>query len=322
MKHLVASLFCAFTTLSLCAQTKPVRLHFALPEHSGSLTFAPAQWTVTELSAKPNGNELGIRARQGDVQMLAFLFTWPEKAPLTSSSCRDEMLQSLRVPADVLSEKREITNHDGTKVALVTINSPAKDKEVWHHIRAFTASDDLCADISFSSQQPINRASIEQILSTLQFDSLSKPSFTDAFFYATILWDHHQLDGATKAFEVALSHVETSDDPEKWRRVVVDQLAMSYGMAGDLRHSRAVNEAAIARDPSYPLYYYNLACADAEEGNVAAAHEHLQQAFDRRSKTLPNEKFPDPATDDSFLKLKSNKQFWAFVQSISNQEKN
>ena len=105
-----------------------------------------------------------------------------------------------------------------------------------------------------------------------------------------------------------------------WRRVVVDQLAMSYGMAGDLKRSRAINETAIAKDPDYPLYYYNLACADAEEGNATSAREHLKEAFDRRANTLPNE--PDPATDDSFLKLKGDKQFWSFVQDISTQEKN
>jgi len=322
MSHLFASLIFILAAASLGAQANPAPLRLALPEHNGSLTFAPTQWTVTELSAKSNGNEMGIRAKEGDLQMLAFLFLWSDKAPLTSTSCRDEMLQSVRVPADALSNRREITAHDGTKIALVSINPPAKGKETWHHVRAFTASDDLCADISFSSQQPINTAGIEQILRALRFDPHTTPNFTDTLFYATILWEHHQLPGAAKAYEAALARVGTSDDPVKWRRVVVDQLAMSYGMAGDLKHSRAVNETAIEQDPNYPLYYYNLACADAEEGNAAAAHGHLQQAFDRRANALPNEKLPDPTTDDSLLKLKSNKQFWAFAQSISNQEKN
>ena len=62
-------------------------------------------------------------------------------------------------------------------------------------------------------------------------------------------------------------------------------------------------------DPDYPLYYYNLACADAEQGKAADAKLHLQQAFDRKANTIPVEKLPDPTQDDSILKLKINKEF-------------
>jgi hypothetical protein len=92
-------------------------------------------------------------------------------------------------------------------------------------------------------------------------------------------------------------------------------------MSGDLKQSRAVNQAAIVKDPSYPLYYFNLACADAESGDAAGARAHLQQAFDRRANTIKGESLPDPAADDSIQKLKSNKEFWDFVQGLSKQLK-
>jgi hypothetical protein len=91
---------------------------------------------------------------------------------------------------------------------------------------------------------------------------------------------------------------------------------MSLGMSGDLKNSRAVAEMAIAADPDYPLNYYNLACADAEEGKASDAKIHLQQAFDRRANVLKGESMPDPSKDDSFLKLKKNKEFWAFVLAL------
>ncbi len=105
------------------------------------------------------------------------------------------------------------------------------------------------------------------------------------------------------------------------RRFLVDQLSMSYGMAGDIARSRKINEEAIARDPRYPIYYYDLACADAEEGKADAARAHLQQAFDRRGNVLPGETFPDPASDDSFARLRDNEEFWNFVTQLSNEEK-
>ncbi|HXC97386.1 MAG TPA: hypothetical protein VNU92_16915 [Edaphobacter sp.] len=91
---------------------------------------------------------------------------------------------------------------------------------------------------------------------------------------------------------------------------------MSNGISGQIKQSRAVNESAIKADPDYPLYYYNLACADAEQGHAADAKLHLQQAFDRKANLIPGEKLPDPTKDDSILKLRKNKEFWAFVEAL------
>ena len=82
-----------------------------------------------------------------------------------------------------------------------------------------------------------------------------------------------------------------------------------------------VNEAAIAKDPEYPMYYFNLSCADAEAGDPGAARTHLQQAFDRRPHTLESETFPDPTTDDSLQKLRKDEAFWSLAQQISQQLK-
>ena len=91
---------------------------------------------------------------------------------------------------------------------------------------------------------------------------------------------------------------------------------MSLGMSGDFKDSRAVAENAIATDPDYPLNYYNLACADAEQGDATSAKLHLQQAFDRQANVLKGESMPDPTKDDSILKLKKNEAFWAFVLTL------
>jgi hypothetical protein len=115
--------------------------------------------------------------------------------------------------------------------------------------------------------------------------------------------------------------VNQSDDPLKFRRVVTDELSMSLGISGDLKGSREVNEAAIAKDPEYPLYYYNLSCADAEAGDPRAARTHLQLAFDRRAHTLKGETFPDPTEDDSLQKLRKDDAFWSLAQQISQQLK-
>jgi tetratricopeptide (TPR) repeat protein len=91
---------------------------------------------------------------------------------------------------------------------------------------------------------------------------------------------------------------------------------MAYGMSGDIAKSRALFEAAIVEDPDYPLYYYNLACADAEEKKLSDAQAHLQQAFARKANVIPGETMPDPTKDDSFLPDRDNKEFWKFVEGL------
>ena len=308
--------------LSASAQMVPGKLTFALPEHPGSLSFDQGNFKVTELSAKPQGNEFGIRAEDGDLKFLGFFFLWPEKPHLTSESCRDEMLTSEGKEALSSDQGRSsYTTPNGVHVATVLL-LPSSGK--FSALRVFVAHEDLCADLLFTYLQPITKTMFpmlqsKAIIKSINFNPAAKPSFRDAFAYATVEWAHHDPKGAATAYSAALKLVDQSDDPLKWRRVITDQLTMSLGMSGDLKQSRAVNQAAIAKDPDYPLYYFNLACADAESGDALAARTHLQLAFDRRANMLKGESFPDPAGDDSIQKLKSNKDFWFFVESLSKQ---
>jgi tetratricopeptide (TPR) repeat protein len=91
---------------------------------------------------------------------------------------------------------------------------------------------------------------------------------------------------------------------------------MAYGISGDTSKARSIFESAIARDPDYPMYYYNLACADAQEKKLGDARIHLQQAFARKTNMIPGETLPDPSKDDSFLPYQNEKDFWQFVESL------
>ena len=95
---------------------------------------------------------------------------------------------------------------------------------------------------------------------------------------------------------------------------------MAYGMSGDLQKARSIFEKAIAEDPEYPLYCYNLACADAEEKDLAGAQKHLREAFDRKANIIAGEEMPDPTTDDSFLPYRDNRAFWSFLAGLQAKE--
>ena len=96
---------------------------------------------------------------------------------------------------------------------------------------------------------------------------------------------------------------------------------MAYGITGNFAASKATAQYGVSKDPAYPLFYYNLACAAAEEGNVADTQNFLKLAYDRRNNMIPGEKFPDARTDDSFTTLMKNPDFRGFVNALYSNQK-
>jgi tetratricopeptide (TPR) repeat protein len=296
----------------------------ALPSHPGQLQWHADGFKIVESSTKPNGQEIGIRGvdAPGRVHFLGFLFLVPEQRPLTSTKCRDEAIEpekkgdsSLRILAN-----SEMTQADGQQIELVRYTSKGRDGKSSYMMRGFVAADDICGDLEFYSDAPIaaEDASMKKVFASYRFNPHYVPGFGDSFLYAQILYEHRMYKAAAPLFEKALTQLTDSGraDAKTMRRVVTDQAGMAYGISGDVTKARAIFEAAIVTDPVYPLYYYNLACADAEEKKLADAQAHLLQAFARKANVIPGEPMPDPATDDSFLAYRENKEFWKFIEGL------
>jgi tetratricopeptide (TPR) repeat protein len=97
------------------------------------------------------------------------------------------------------------------------------------------------------------------------------------------------------------------------RRVLNDQLGMSYGISGDLKKAQTHFEAAIAQDPDYALYRYNLACSFAEMNDLDRTLIALEEGLKRKDTMVAGETFPDPTRDDSFQRFVNNDRFKRLV---------
>ena len=296
----------------------------ALPDHVGQISWQAEGFQIVESSAKASGDEIGLRGKDasGRISFLGFLFRVAGSGSLTSAKCRDGALDANKHsnPAFKVEHTSEIARTGGIAVAMVEYSVPDKSGKPIHSIRGFAAVGDTCGDLEFYSSDPIRAedAGMRKAFESFQFDQHYQPAFKDVFFYAQVLFNTHQYAAAGPYFEKALARLDNSPgfDIKTWTRVATDQAGMAYGISGNLPKARALFEKAIAADPEYPLYYYNLACADAEEKNLAAARKHLEQAFDRKGNTLPGEKMPDPTQDDSFTPYKDNKEFWGFLEGL------
>ncbi len=239
----------------------------------------------------------------------------------TPDGCRKDATDGvLQNQAAAITDRKDSAGkaQDGTPLAFTAWDlhgSPATIRQ--RNLFAFASDAQLCYEIHVSKMQNGKPLDAELQQTITQFHPLLgyKPDADDYFVMASLLYPKTPLL-ASAYYRQALAL--TPADPKHLTRyrVLTDQLVMSLGLAGDLKDSRDVAQHAIEADPDYPLNYYNLACADAEAGNAAQARIHLEQAYARKQNMLKGEQMPDPAKDDSLLKLKQNQDFWAYVQTL------
>jgi tetratricopeptide (TPR) repeat protein len=294
----------------------------ALPAHEGQLEWNATGFSVVQTSAKPNSAEIGVRASDGSGQftLLGFLFLFPEQAPMTSAKCRDGVMEPAKKsnPTITIAGTSEMARSDGPPLELVSYVAQGQEGKLVYSVRGFLAMGDLCGDLEIygNDVSVINDPNLKKIWESYRLDPQYIPQFSDVFVYAQILYQKHLYQAAAPIFEQALTKLTGGKDQMAWRRVATDQAGMAYGLSGNIPKARSLFDAAIAKDPNYPMYYYNLACADAEEKKLADARVHLQEAFDRKANVIQGETIPDPTKDNSFLPYHGDKEFWTFLESL------
>jgi tetratricopeptide (TPR) repeat protein len=309
------------------AQTPPDSNYtLALADHKGQLQWTAPGFKILQSSAKANGQEIGVRARDtsGRLTLLGFLFLVPDDAPLTGAKCRDGALeQEKKSRADMkILGTSELTRPQGSPLALASYTWTGKDGAPGYTVRGFLGSGDLCGDLEFDSARPISAddGDLKGIFSTYKLDPDYAPQFRDVVLYAQLLYQAQSYRTAAAVLQKALTMLPENGAPfpsaKIAKRVVTEQAAMAYGLSGDVTSARAILALGISEDPDYPMYYYNLACADAAEKKLADARRHLQQAFERKANLNPGETMPDPSKDESFLPYQANKEFWLFVLDL------
>src|SRR5271169_1046873 len=164
----------------------------ALPAHQGQLKWNAEGFKIVQSSAKPNGAEVGIRANDGSSQftLLAFLFLFPEQAPMTSAKCRDGVLEPAKRsnPTLQIAATTEMARSDGPPVALVSYVTQGKDGKLVYSVRGFLAMGDICGDLEIygNDVNVIKDPNLKKMWESYRFDSNYSPQFDDVSLYAEI----------------------------------------------------------------------------------------------------------------------------------------
>lgn len=238
------------------AQTpdNPASFQLALPDQQGQLTWRAEGFKIVQSSAKPNGDEIGIRAtNDSGLSFLVFLFSVPQESSLSSAKCRDnELAVERKDPTFEISGTSEMDRPGSLTIALANYSHGSGKKT--YLARAFVASSNVCGDMEFYSSSRIDTSDprLATVLSTFHLDPTHVPQFHDVFLYAEELYRTEQYAAAAPLFERALTMLGQGKDQQMEERVLTDQAGMAYGISGNTAKAREIFSAAIARDPDYP----------------------------------------------------------------------
>jgi len=187
---------------------------------------------------------------------------------------------------------------------------------------AFLAHDGFWIDVHISCTvfKKADADRISAYISSLSLNPTFRPVSFDFWLPAMMMFRSKDYAPAIGWLTQALAWDAREPSLSRDQRLAAtDTLGMAYGICGMLPKAREVFTTAIAEHPEYPMFYYNLACTEAEDGNLDAALKNLRLVLEHKANMIPGEKFPDPATDDSFKKYANDPRFQevarGFVQS-------
>ncbi len=281
------------------------------------------EWTPELLTVYDNGKRPVAQFSSAKKRVsISFLLFENLSGTPTAQGCREDAISPIvKKYGKVISKRvdKDTKLADGVEIATTSYVLDTGEAKAGHqrNLFGFAGNATTCAEVHISSvvDTAEEAALMHEALGEFHPNVAYQPVAIDYFHIGQLLFKTAPAF-AVPYFKASLDAMPADASFTTARRITTDQLVMAMGMSGDVKGSREVAEKAVTADPYYPINYYNLACADAEQGDAVNARKHLQAAYDRRKFVLEGEKMPDATKDDSLLKLKDDKAFWEFVMSL------
>lgn len=317
----VYSLF-AVEAYAQSASQKHQPLILVLPSGRGGIVLPDGEgWEPQSLSLRDEGRRVIALVKHGETNV-SYVLDGTAYKNISSVSCRNDTISPIEKNFEGQIKNRrdgEIRNANNQSIATTEylLTPPQLKGAYFPNLFGFVAYDANCSEIHISQigREMPDMESLRALVLSFAPKTDYTPSLADYMRMGSAFFKQDPAS-AVPYYRAALQVLPHDKNEITIRRIATDQLVMSLGMSGNLKESQRVAEEAIKVDPEYPLNYYMLACNAAEQGNAVVARKNLALAWERRANVIPGEKFPDPVTDDSFLRLKKNKEFWSYVTSL------
>jgi len=149
-----------------------------------------------------------------------------------------------------------------------------------------------------------------EVLEEVRTSNGIDPVISLQFEFAMMYYTSENYDSAIVEYEKVL---EREKELIKYNKyfwyIAYDNLSGSYIMAGQPDKAIEICERGLKRDKKYPMFYYTIARAYAEQGNGSLMLEYIRKAYKYKDRMLPGEVIPDPLEGESFQDILKIEEF-------------
>ncbi len=304
--------------IATAEENSPRPIVLSLPDLNWALEIKAIGFSMEDFEISPHGNAARFQAanKKTGVIMSGFLEKAPQKG--NAKDCRSYYWsRSQKSPFP----KTDIKMSESGEIAIVEylVKEYKGQKLNQKNLNAYLAESDYWIDIHLSKTyyKPDDQQLFEALLSGVRIKKDYRPDSLMLFHYGNLFYQQKKYSKAIPYYQQALN-LENSKKtmPKAFWFVLVDQLGMSYGISGDIQKAKEIFNNAISKEPEYPMFYYNLACACAESDDLDGVIKNLTLAYKYKKNMLPGETLPNPRNDSSFKNYINNEKFKAVLKQI------
>jgi hypothetical protein len=319
-RSLIAILFAAVVSYGPAqTQKAPEPLRISIKDKAWVLQVSAPGFVVTQNITETDGRKYLVATNATSGSVLSITLEQVTETP-TLEGCREGFRQ--RTQPGGPFQLADVKQSQEGDVAVLEYMIPETNGVPVEQMNIFgcLTKEDVYADIHLSKapSKAVDRPTLMNILSSATFvdigDSEKSRSLlaSSAAFFAdgNRYFLRQEFDKAIGPYQEALDLEKKGQKLEasQWR-VLIDNLAMAYGITGKLTASDEVLKYGLSKDPTYPMFYFIQADAYAERNDLANAMKYLRLALMYKNNVIPGEKLPDPRTDDSFARFLTNEEF-------------
>ena len=302
----------AFHAYAQRTETAPP-LRISLPDKTWALEITAPGLTVSKDVIQPDGRKY-LLASDDPSGLVLSVFLERVKVTATRDGCRDGLHGRAR--PDGPFKLTNIKYSESGDFALMEYivpevnGKPIQQKSVFGCL----VKEDVYVDIHISKTlfTVADQPRLTSIMSSARFAAIAgAPTGSSALFAeGSKYFVQNQFDKAIGPYQEALDleKKEQKLSSTQWR-VLVDNLAMAYGITGDSKSAEAVLNYGLSKDPTYPMFYFITADVYAERNDLSNTMKYLRLALMYKSNAIPGESLPDPLKDDSFKRYWNDDEF-------------
>lgn len=187
------------------------------------------------------------------------------------------------------------------------------------HLLACTVKDNVYADLHLSQTggHSGDASSLRALLQSLAFVAAPVPGSLDHFRAGSAPFVSGKFSLAIPHYEQALTLEQANPtlDRPLWQ-LLIHNLGTAYGRTGNLARAKATFDFGLSKDPSNPMWHYELARIYAGMNDRDKLMQSLHAAFFYHRNRRGSERMPDPRQDVSFGRFMLDPVFRRLTEAL------